>query len=282
MTALTRALTAHPIAQFKKNPRFYLMYDGFWLVVCVAILAAFGLTGFRPLIAGPAVWFIAAFPVLLFALIWAHLTIHNCTHGNLPKSINRIVGEILGLIVLVRYASWDVVHMRHHKHSDDRELDPHPNFPSFSKTVWHTIVHVEQQLFAQYFEVWGDTAENRERERRRAWVSYGTNIVLGAVWIWVLGPAFFFLVFVPANALAGLFVIHFNWVTHNGEAARSIEDMHPVNLTGLRYRIGNVLFCGIYAHETHHAKPHLFNPARFKGELRFASETMTPTGSPGV
>lgn len=30
---------------------------------------------------------------------------HNCTHGNLPRSINRVVGEILGLIILIRFAS---------------------------------------------------------------------------------------------------------------------------------------------------------------------------------
>jgi len=268
LSAFTRAFTAPPFLLFSRNSRFYLMYDGFWLVVCSTLLIAFAVTGFRPLVEGPATWYLAAFPCLLFALIWAHLTIHNCTHGNLPKAINRFVGEILGVIVLVRFASWEIIHMRHHRHSDDRALDPHPNFPSFVKTVAHTVVSVEQQLFAQYFDVWGNNEENRSRERFRARVSYGTNIVLAAVWAWVLGPGFFFLVFLPTNVLAGLFVIHFNWVTHNGEAAKTIEDMHPVNLTGARYRIGNFLFCGIYAHETHHAKPYLFNPARYKGEIR--------------
>ena len=59
------------------------------------------------------------FPVLLFCLIWAHLLIHNATHGNLPHAINRVAGELLGLCVIVRYASWDIIHMRHHKHTDD-------------------------------------------------------------------------------------------------------------------------------------------------------------------
>ena len=167
------------------------------------------------------------FPVLLFCLIWAHLLIHNATHGNLPKAINRIAGELLGLCVIVRFASWDIIHMRHHKYSDDRVNDPHPNFPSFWKTVFHTIVNVEKQLFQQYYEIWGDTPENHTRERRRAWMSYGTNIVLLASWLWLLGPAFFFLVFVPCNLLAGLFVIHFNWSTHNGEAAKGLDDMRP-------------------------------------------------------
>jgi stearoyl-CoA desaturase (delta-9 desaturase) len=255
-------LTAHPIGQFRKNPNFYLMYDGFWFLVCAAILATFWATGFTPLLGQPQLWWLAVAPVLFFGLVWAHLTIHNCTHGNLPHAINRIVGELLGLMVVVRFASWDIIHMRHHKYSDDRVKDPHPNFPSFWKTVVHTIVNVESQLFQQYFDVWGDTPENRARERRRAWMSYGTNIVLVAVWAWLLGPWFALCVFAPCNLLAGLFVIHFNWSTHNGEAAKTIEEMHPVNLTGPYYRLGNKLFAGIYAHKLHHERPGIFNPAK--------------------
>lgn len=254
-------LTAHPISQFRKNPRFYLLYDGFWFLVCAVVLATFFFTGFTPLFATPAWWFAPAFPVLLFCLIWAHLLIHNATHGSLPKAINRVVGELLGLLVIVRFASWDIVHMRHHKYSDDREKDPHPNFPSFWKTVFHTIVNVEKQLFAQYYDTWGDTPENHARERRRAWMSYGTNIVLLASWFWLLGPAFFLLVFVPCNLLAGLFVIHFNWCTHNGENAKSLDDMRPMNLSGPMYKLGNKLFAGIYAHKMHHDRPAIFNPA---------------------
>lgn len=257
-----RVLTAHPINQFKKSKRFYLNYDGFYLLLFSAVLGVFALTGFQPLVGRPSWWFALAFPLLWFALTWAHLTIHNCTHGNLPKSVNRLVGEVLGLIVIVRFASWDIVHMRHHKYSDDRVKDPHPNFPSFWKTAWYTVVNVERQLQQQYYDVWGDTAEHRAFERKRAWVSYGTNIVLIASLVWVLGPWFFALVFGPANLLAGLFVIHFNWSTHNGERAETEADMRPVNLNHGWYWLGNKLFGGIYAHGTHHEKPYLLNPAR--------------------
>ncbi|MDP1822618.1 MAG: fatty acid desaturase [Archangium sp.] len=255
-------LTTHPISQFKRSPRFYFMYDGFWLLACAAALLVFWLTDFRPIIGGPSWWFLPVFPLLLFCLIWAHLLIHNATHGSLPKAINRIAGEVLGVIVVVRFASWDIVHMRHHKYSDDRTKDPHPNFPSFWKTVAHTVVNVEKQLFQQYYDVWGDTAENHRRERRRANLSYGTNLMVLAAWWWLLGPAFMLLVFLPCNALAGLFVIHFNWSTHNGEVAKSHEEMCPVNLSGPYYRLGNKLFAGIYAHRLHHDRPTAFNPAR--------------------
>lgn len=277
---LSNPLTAHPINQFKKNPRFYLMYDGFWFLACAAVLGVFTVVDFHPVVGGPAWWFIPAFPVAFFAFVWAHLLIHNCTHGNLPRAINRAVGEALGLLVVVRFASWDIIHMRHHKYSDDRVKDPHPNFPSFLETAWRTVINVEKQLFQQYFDTWGDTPENRAFEKKRAWVSYFTNVVLVAVWFWVWGPSFFFLVFAPTNLLAGLFVIHFNWSTHNGEAAKSIEDMRPVDLDSGYYWWGNRLFCGIYAHGVHHDRPFLFNPAMAMWAERRQQAADAPSAEP--
>lgn len=276
-----KVLQQHPINQFKKNPRFYAMYDGFYLLLCVAVLVAFYAIGWKPLFGTPSMAWLAIFPVLLFGLIWAHLTIHNCTHGNLPKLINRFVGEVLGLIVIVRFASWDIIHMRHHRYSDDRKQDPHPNFSSFPKTVFNTVTQVEQQLFQQYFDVWGDTKENRQAERRRAWVSYGTNIVLVASWTYLLGLPFTLLVFMPANALAGLFVIHFNWSTHNGERAAQNADFQPVNLDNGYYWLGNRMFAGIYMHANHHTRPHLFNPAKWNVQKfgPMAPLVDAPTGS---
>lgn len=262
LNALATFLTARPSSRFVQSPYAYFRYDATWLVLCLTAMAVMALTGWTPLSTSFSWWYLAAMPVLTYGFIWAHLLIHNATHGNFPKSINRSVGELLGFLVVVRFASWDIIHMRHHRYSDDRVKDPHPNFPSFWKTVFHTIVHVEQQLFQQYFDTWGDTPETRRREQWRARLSYGANIVLVAFWFYLLGPWLFLLAFAPANLLAGLFVIHFNWSTHNGEAAKTIEDMHPVNLSSPRYRIGNLLFCGIYAHQTHHDKPYLFNPAR--------------------
>jgi FAD/FMN-containing dehydrogenase len=152
-----------------------------------------------------------------------------------------------------------MVHLRHHRFADDRESDPHPNFASFWTTVKHTIIHVEKQLMQEYYDVWGDSAENRTAEARRAWISYATNILVLAVWLLILGPFFFGLIFLPANAIGALFIIHFNWVTHNGLCG---SDFKPVNLDSGYFWFGNKIFAGIYMHENHHRRPHLFNPAR--------------------
>jgi stearoyl-CoA desaturase (delta-9 desaturase) len=258
---LLRALRTHPIHQLRRNPRFYIYYDGLYLALCVVALALMGVTGFKPLLGPPQTNWFFAFPVLLFALIWAHLVIHTCTHGSLPVAVNRLVGELLGVIVIVRFASWDIVHLRHHRYSDDRIRDPHPNFHGYWRTVSNTVVQTEQQLFQEYFDNWGDSLESRRYETRRAWISYATNVVLLATWARFLGPWFTFAVFLPANVLAALFVIHFNWSTHNGEAGLQDNDFEPVNLNRGYYWIGNKVFAGIYMHANHHRRPHVFNPA---------------------
>jgi stearoyl-CoA desaturase (delta-9 desaturase) len=228
------------------------------------------LPGFHPVLAHlrftPAV-FAVGFPAVLYLLICCHLWIHNATHGNFPRLLNRIVGELLGFIVFVRYASWQIVHLRHHAHSDEPKLDPHPTFPSFLRSFFGSILSVERQLQDSYCEIWGETPENRSKEAFRARVSYGTNVMLSLAWYLFLGPVGFFAFWLPCNLLAAAFVAHFNWATHNGEQGR---DFRPVNLNHGYYRLGNLLFTGIYFHKNHHARPHLFNPRRWDASRRRA------------
>jgi fatty acid desaturase len=268
---LARVLLSHPIQSFKKDRHFYLRYDSFYFVVCAIACV---------LLAGPAAslritaitWtplsFAVAFPAVLYFLINCHLWIHNATHGNFPRWLNRLTGEVLGVIVFVRYASWQIVHLRHHNHSDDRTLDPHPAHPSYLRSFFGSIVSVERQLQDNYCEIWGETAANRRYEAMRSRVSYGTNVVLGLAWYLLLGKVGFFAYFLPGNLLAAAFVGHFNWATHNGERG---GDFGPVNLDRGYYWLGNRLFSGIYFHANHHTRPHLFNP-RHWDERRFGRQ----------
>jgi fatty acid desaturase len=262
-SALAQALLSHPIQQFRKNPRFYLRYDAGYLVVCAALSALFLLPGFHPVFAAThwtAAKLALGFPLVLYFLINCHLWIHNATHGNFPRSVNRVVGEVLGFIVFVRYASWQIVHLRHHAHSDDPRLDPHPTYPSYLRSFFRSILTVEGQLQDNYCEIWGETPENRAYESFRAKVSYGTNFALALAWYLFLGPVAFFAFWLPGNLLAAAFVAHFNWATHNGERG---DDFRPVNLDDGYYWLGNRVFTGIYFHANHHARPHLFNPRRW-------------------
>ncbi len=268
---LRAALLSHPIQRFRKQPRFYLHYDGFYFILCSSLCALFLAFGMRPVLASVhwhAWMFAVGFPAVLYFLICCHLWVHNASHGNFPRAVNRVVGELLGFVIFVRFASWQIVHVRHHAHSDDRQKDPHPNYPSYFTSFFRSIVTVERQLQDSYCEIWGDTAANRRFEAFRAKVSYGTNAVLALAWYLFLGPVGFFAFWLPGNLLAAAFVGHFNWSTHNGQAGR---DFRPVNLDRGYYWLGNRIFTGIYFHANHHLRPHLFNP-RFWDEARFGAQ----------
>jgi stearoyl-CoA desaturase (delta-9 desaturase) len=263
MKTLWSSLTAHPNQLFRTSRRFYLVYDASYAAFSAALIALMLLTGVRSLGGQPALHWLWIGPCVAYLVVVCHLLIHNAVHGNFPRPVNRWIGEALGFFIVVRFASWVMVHLRHHRFSDDRHLDPHPNFASFWATVKHTVVHVEVQLMQEYYDLWGDTPESRAAEAFRAKVSYATNVLVLAAWLVFWGPWFFALVFVPANVFGALFIMHFNWTTHNGASG---GDFRPVNLNHGYFWLGNKIFGGIYMHANHHKRPHLFNPVRWNTE----------------
>lgn len=264
MTAVLATLTSLPNAQLRRDRRFYLRYDGLYAALCAALFFAWPLAHRGALFGAPSLgaWCVA-FPLACHGLIVAHAWIHNATHSNFPRAVNRLVGEALGALVITRFASWEIVHQRHHRYSDDPARDPHPVQRSYWRYALFTVINVEKQLQQCYFDLYGDTAANRAFERKRAWVSYLSNVALLALWCRVLGPWVFLTLFVPANLVAALHVIHFNWSTHN--AASKTCDYRPINLDHGYFWVGNRIWHGIYFHANHHRKANLFNPMRMRG-----------------
>ena len=264
MTAWLATLTTLPHAQLRRDRRFYLRYDGLYATLCLGLFAAWPLAHAGPLFGAPsrAAWF-AAFPLVCHGLILAHVWVHNASHGNFPRALNRLVGEALGALIITRFASWEIVHQRHHRYTDDPARDPHPVQSGYWRYALFTVVNVERQLQRCYFDLYGDSEESRAFERRRAWVSYLSNVALLALWHRVLGSAVFFTLFLPANLVAALHVIHFNWSTHNG--ASRAGDYHPINLDHGFFWLGNRVWHGIYFHANHHRKANAFNPMRLRG-----------------
>jgi stearoyl-CoA desaturase (delta-9 desaturase) len=257
---LSAALRVLPSTRFRRDKFFYLRYDLGYFVACSVALVLLRTFEVAPLAPSWQWWVPLALPLVIYTVILGHVFAHNASHANFPRAINRVVGELVGVLVLSRFASWQIIHERHHRYSDDVEKDPHPVLPSYWKTVWNTVVNVERQLQRTYLEAHGDTPQNRRRERLRAWVSYGTNVVLIACWYHLLGAAFFFYLFVPASIIGVLHLVHFNWSTHNALARNG--DYKPVDLDEGLFRIGNWFFFGIYMHRVHHDRPDLFDPAR--------------------
>lgn len=270
-TANVSTLRTLPFAQLTKNRYFYMYYDAFYAAFAIAAIGLMvglghrGLFGEAGLLGSFQWWYLAFLPLVTYGIILCHVFAHVCTHQSLPRPWNRIVGELCGLVVLTRFASWEVVHQRHHRYSDNVENDPHPCLPSYWKHAWHTITQVERQLQQTYFDLYGDTPATRAYEKRRAYVSYATNILVISAWFLFLGPVAFLAFFAPASIVAGLHLMHFNWSTHNAYSPDA--DYKPVNLNHGLFKLGNKLFFGIYMHANHHKWPNVLNPTTVKRAL---------------
>jgi fatty acid desaturase len=268
VTEFAAVLTAQPSVRFRQRRAFYVLYDGTYLVLTSLVLVAMLAAGWPGIVREFHWWYWLVLPLAVQAQILCSVFIHNCSHGNFPKPINRLIGELCGIVVLTRYASWEIIHRRHHKYSDDPERDPHPITPDASgywPFLWKMIVNVETQLQRQFFELHGgDTPENRAFEKRRAYTSYATNIVLIACWYVLLGPIGFGFFFVPASIIGFLHLAHFNWSTHNALDKDPNRTFYPVNLDRGYFWIGNRIWFGIYYHGYHHKQANLFNPMRYE------------------
>ena len=264
MSAVT-TFTSLPFTQLRRNRYFYRWYDGFYALLCAAALTAMFFGGYQPFVQHWDLRLLLVLPFAIHAQILCSVFVHNCTHNNFPRAINRLVGELCGLVVLTRFASWEVIHQRHHRYSDDLERDPHPVCPSYWRFTLNSIVGVERQLQKIYYDLFGDTPENRRYERLRAYGSYATNLIVIITWYALLGPVVFCLLFVPASVIGFLHIVHFNWSTHNAQA-RS-HDFKPVNLNHGYYWLGNHLWHGIFMHANHHKRANLFNPAKLEPSL---------------
>lgn len=278
MSTILASLTSLPYTSFRKNRHFYLLYDGFFLVTGLVLAFVIHASGWRGLTATWNWQLLLLLPLACHLQILCSVWIHNATHNNFPRSINRLVGELCGVVVLTKFASWEIIHQRHHKYSDDHDDDPHPILPdqaSYWKFLVRSVVGVEQQLQRMYYEMYGGkTPQNVRYQFYRAILSFSTSFVLlPYLWAMVLGLPAFTMLFLP-SALIGFFhLMHFNWSTHNPWNAEA--DFRPVNLDSGFYKIGNRIWHGIYFHGNHHKKASLFNP------MKMAADKALPVIKPG-
>jgi stearoyl-CoA desaturase (delta-9 desaturase) len=269
MTAVVATLTSLPYTQFRKSRFFYLWYDIVFAVLGLSFIFWVKATGWQGLFSAEWDWRLVFFlPLVCHLQILCSVWIHNATHNNFPRAINRIVGELCGIVVLTRFASWEIIHQRHHKYSDDNELDPHPiirGHQSYWRYVWRTISSVEHQLQQMFFELHGDTPENRRFQRWRAPLSFAVSFaIIPWCWVLLLGKPVFWILFFPAGWIGFFHLLHFNWSTHNPWSPTA--DYRPVNLNHGFYKIGNWLWHGIYWHGNHHQKTSLFNPGKMDAD----------------
>ncbi len=251
-----------PSVQFRRSPWFYFKYDMVWaffLIIAIGLMHFFAwqgiATSWDPIL-------ILYFAIFSCVQVWSGVFVHNATHRNFPRPINRLVGELMGALIVSRFASWEILHSQHHSYSDIVGKDPHPVCPSFWRFFFGQMIgNLEPNLHMQYFQRWGDTPQHRRRENFRSIVSFSTMIVLVFFWYTLFGFYGFFAVFVPAVIVGILHVSHFNWITH--DAHNPEQNFKPTNFDEGLFWLGNRLFFGIYYHENHHKNSSLFNPMHY-------------------
>lgn len=255
-----------PSSDFLRDPWFCIKYDLTWTTLLLGASGLMWALGWRGL---GLEWSWTLIPLAIVAgylQMMGNALIHNASHGNFPKAINRLVGEVLGVLVMTRFASWEILHRRHHMFSDDEVKDPHPMMSSYWAFLWHKmIINLERNLHQQYFELWGDTPELRRRENVKTAISIFTGACLFFFWFVALGPVGFLAVFVPAGILGVLHLTHFNWATHDADRSK---DFKPVNRDEGIFWLGNRLLFGAYMHANHHAYATVFNPLRLDERRR--------------
>lgn len=261
-----------PSARYVRDPWFYYKYDLIWLAIFAGLSATLLSVGWQGVPLGLDWTLVPLFLGAAYLQMLAGVFVHNCTHENFPRRINRLIGEICGVIVGTRYASWEILHRRHHLYSDDLQKDPHPAEPSFwAFFVRKMLGNLERNLHQQYYELYGETPETRRRELGRTWLSVLVGAALFVAWYVALGPVGFFLVYLPALAVGVLHVSHFNWVTHDARK-NDARDYKPINIDDGIYWLANRLLFGLYMHANHHALVKVFNPLKVDPARRARAE----------
>lgn len=259
MNAIASTWSALPFVHFRKYPAFYLVYDSVYFALAIAFIGTLHAIGYQAPVQEFAWWQLLLLPVATYLVITAHMLIHNASHGNCgPKAMNRIVGELCGIVVLSKFASWEIIHRRHHRYSDDPVRDPHPAERSYWRYVVRSVVNVEKQLQMQSLEIFGDTPARRRYESFRSFWSFASGVALLAGWYALLGAPFFFVLYLPAFVFAALFIVFFNWAGHNAHVPDA--KIEPANLDHGIFWILNRIFFGIFYHANHHKMAMLFNP----------------------
>lgn len=259
MKSLAASLTSQPSASYRKNRYFYLGYDLPYLVTFTCLCTFLWRSTWNGISWQSWMWLLL--PPIVYLHVLASVCIHNASHGNFPRAINRLAGEILGVLLVVRFANWEILHVRHHRHADDAERDPHHMQPNFWRFMGEMmLINLERQLQSIHYDQFGDTPQSRRYERFRSVLSFTTEATCVAAWYLLLGFDVFWFLFVPAQLLGWTVVSHFNWITHNGESTTC--DYRPVNIDRGIYRLGNRVLFGLYMHANHHKRVDIFNPMR--------------------
>jgi fatty acid desaturase len=204
------------------------------------------------------------------SLIFSAL-IHNASHESIPhRFLNRLVGEIMGIIQLSGFPDWKLVHVLHHQNSDDPILDPHPplkkSYWEFAKGMRSSIVTVFGQF---YFKCFGKNETSIQNLQSFARAAKFNMLMKIGFWFLILKPQLFAFAFLFSIVFKMLHFAWFNYITHRPDA----DGVKIQNLNNFTYKVLNFFSFGLYYHDNHHTAPYLFDPRNLPVSENVGKET---------
>lgn len=189
---------------------------------------------------------------------------HATSHDSLrPRWLNRPVGEAMGLFHLVGYPDWKIIHVIHHSHADDSELDPHPpgnkSYWEFTKGMRTAAANAFVKYYLKHFSQVEKASPKLKKFSR---VSKLDTLVRIFFWYCLLGPKVFTFFYASSLVFKMFHWAWFNWSTH-----RPTENgVQILNYSHGLYRFINAISLGLYYHQNHHLNPSLLNPGKLPRE----------------
>jgi omega-6 fatty acid desaturase (delta-12 desaturase) len=190
------------------------------------------------LLVGDHPWLVLALAIPTSGfLLRTFIVFHDCTHGSfLPtKRENRWVGRITGLLVFQPYANWAHNHAVHHGTSGDLDRRGQGDVETLTVAEYYArdqkgrlayrlfrspwILFIVGPLWSLMFGPRFWNKNMRARQIHSVWMTNIALFVLIAATAWVVGPADWLLVQMPAAMLAGVAGVFLFYVQHQYEDA---------------------------------------------------------------
>lgn len=189
--------------------------------------------------------------------------LHNASHSNVKgKLFNRVVGEYCGYWVLYGFSNFCLVHILHHKFSDE-ELDPvSPKGMSFIVFLSAPMRYMIKAARKYLFKVHGKSA-NYNRIMIAQTLIFHVNLILRlTIWYLLLGKTFFFSFYLPGFLTIVSIFAHINYVCHQQNEKGTVDILNIDH--NIYYKITNFFTMGGYYHKNHHLSMTTFNPKYLK------------------
>jgi len=206
--------------------------------------------------------------VVFLAVIMGWLVssfIHNTSHNNIGnKYLNRLIGEFCGLWVMYGFKNFVLIHILHHRYSD-QELDPvNPEGMTFFKFLTAPMRYMIQ-AGSKYLEIQHGEHSHYSAIKFGHYFFFHISVVFRLFFLYsILGPKYF-VIFYMFSIVSNITILaHINYVCHRDLPNGSVE---IVNLNhNLYYKVANFVTCGGYYHKNHHLNQNLFDPRELNTE----------------